>query len=100
MIHLDSESCIREGETSEVDQQACIGTTVAERLSKECPYRYYFKDIDVDFRGGVLILHGRVPTFYMKQILQTRLRDIDGVARIDNQVDVVSSNGLSSIRPR
>jgi hypothetical protein len=34
----------------------------------------------------------------MKQILQTMLRDIEHVERIANQVDVVSSTGLSSER--
>lgn len=100
MILKDVETAIRSGAVGESGLQAGVGASVAERLSKECPYRFYFRDIDVDFCGGTLILHGRVPTFYMKQVLQTRLRDIDGVARIDNQVDVVSSNGLSSTRPR
>ena len=37
-----------------------------------------------------------VPTFYLKQILQTWLRKLDSVKQIDNQVDVVSATGLSS----
>jgi len=41
-------------------------------------------------------LRGRVPSFYLKQILQTWLRRLDGVEQIDNQVDVVSATGLSS----
>ncbi len=44
----------------------------------------------------MLRLRGRVPTYYMKQLLQSRLTDIDGVDWIDNEVDVVSSVGLSS----
>jgi hypothetical protein len=46
--------------------------------------------------NGVLLLRGRVPTFYLKQMLQSWLKDLDGVSRIDNQVDVVSATGLSS----
>ena len=90
----------KEFKTSEAELQAGVGATISERLSQGCPFRFYFQGIDVDFRGGVLTLHGRVPTFYMKQVLQTRLRDIDGVDRIDNQVDVINSSGLSSTRPR
>lgn len=48
--------------------------------------------------GRVLTIRGSVPSFYLKQMLQTVLGRLDGIARIDNQVDVVSNNGLSSVR--
>ena len=48
-------------------------------------------------RNGVLILRGSVPSFYLKQVLQHTLKNLDGVRRIDNQVTVVSSEGLSSL---
>lgn len=70
------------------------------RLSENCPYAFYFRDIDYELNDGVLLLWGRVPTYYLKQILQTFLRGLEGVEQIDNQVDVVSSTGLSSTRPR
>jgi hypothetical protein len=38
---------------------------------------------------NVLIVRGRVPTYYVKQLLQTALMGLQGVERIDNQVDVV-----------
>jgi hypothetical protein len=49
-------------------------------------------------RGDVLYVTGRVPTYYLKQVLQTALQELDGVSRIENRVDVVCSNGLSSVR--
>lgn len=49
-------------------------------------------------RGDVLIVRGTVPSFYLKQVLQTVLKDLDGVRRIDNQVDVICCDGLSSVR--
>jgi hypothetical protein len=52
---------------------------------------------EFDFHEDVLIVRGTVPTFYLKQILQCALKDIDGVRLIDNQVQVVSAAGLSSI---
>lgn len=48
----------------------------------------------------VLVVRGQVPTFYLKQILQTVLREVAGVERIENLVDVVCSDGLSSVRRR
>ena len=38
----------------------------------------------------VLVVCGAVPSFYLKQVLQTVLRDVDGVRQVDNQVAVMS----------
>ncbi len=46
----------------------------------------------------VLLVRGQVPSFYLKQVLQGVLRKAAGRRRIDNRVDVVSSDGLSSVR--
>jgi hypothetical protein len=48
----------------------------------------------------ILIVRGSVPTFYLKQILQTVLKDIEGVRQIENQVQVVSAAGLSGVSKR
>ena len=49
-------------------------------------------------RSDTLIVRGCVPSFYLKQVLQTVLMRIDGVRLIDNQVNVVACDGLSSVR--
>lgn len=68
-----------------------------ERVSEGCPYAYYFRGITYHFEDGVLTLRGRVPTYYLKQILQQRLlRDFDDIT-VENKVDVVNSRGLSSV---
>jgi len=69
------------------------------RLIDNCPYRFYFRDVTLRCAGGVLMLRGRVPTFYLKQVLQSLLKGLEGVERIDNRVDVVSAQGLSSLGP-
>ena len=61
---------------------------VWERLIGDPRYRQSFHNLDCHFSEGRLTLLGRVPTFHLKQLLQTMLRDIDGVRRIDNQVAV------------
>jgi hypothetical protein len=48
----------------------------------------------------VLHVRGQVPSFYLKQVLQTALRDVNGIRRVDNRVDVVCPDGLSSVRRR
>ena len=45
----------------------------------------------------VLVVRGTVRTFYLKQMLQTVLKDVTGVRYIDNQVTVMSEYGLCGI---
>lgn len=49
-------------------------------------------------QDDTLVVRGCVPSFYLKQVLQTVLKAVDGVRSIDNQVDVVACDGLSSVR--
>jgi hypothetical protein len=72
-----------------------IEALARQKLQDGCPYAYYFQRLSLQFASGVLTVRGRLPTFYLKQMVQNRLRDIDGVREIDNQVDVVSATGLS-----
>jgi hypothetical protein len=69
-----------------------------ELLSQHSHFRGRADDFSYEYRAGVLIVRGCVPTFYLKQVLQTVLKDVDGVARIDNQIDVISSEGVSTVR--
>jgi len=71
---------------------------VRQRLAENCSYRSYFQLISFEYSDGTLALNGMLPTFYLKQVLQTMLLGIDGVNEIENRVDVVSSTGLSSLR--
>src|SRR5262245_31936728 len=63
---------------------------------------HYFRgrsaSFDLEERNNVLTVRGSVPSFYLKQLLQTTLRNIEGVSRVDNQVEVVCCCGLSSVR--
>ena len=73
-----------------------IADLVNQRLRKQCPHRFNFKDVTYHYGQGTLTLKGRLPSFYLKQVLQTLLCDIEGVEIIDNQVDVNSSTGLNN----
>ena len=82
------------------DRQVGVEDVVRRRLAESCYFSCRPKQIECEYRDGVLTLRGRVPSFYLKQMAQTVLKEINGVERIDNQVDVVSSTGLSSARTR
>jgi hypothetical protein len=45
----------------------------------------------------VLIVRGSAPTYYIKQMLQAVLGQVEGVTRVDNQVVVINPQGLSSV---
>jgi hypothetical protein len=55
------------------------------------------RSVHCDFDGEVLSVHGRLPSFYLKQLVQSLLGGLDGVHRIDNRVAVVSAFGRSSV---
>jgi len=77
-----------------------IEEAARQRVADNCPYWYYFKSIAYEFDEGVLTLRGRVPSFYLKQVLQEVLADLPAIEWIDNHVEVVNSSGLSSVPPR
>jgi len=77
-----------------------IEESARRRLAEDCSYAFCFNQVTFRYVQGVLILQGRLPSFYLKQVLQIRLRDLEGVERIDNRVEVVSATGLSSVQRR
>lgn len=50
------------------------------------------KNISCECRHGQLTLRGCVPSFYLKQIAQTVVAQIDGIAGIRNEIEVVGSS--------
>jgi len=53
---------------------------------------HFLKGVACEFHEGVLVLRGRVPSYYLKQVAQTVVRQIDGVIQIDNRLEVRSES--------
>jgi hypothetical protein len=83
-----------------VDAASITITRAVCRLRKHPHFRGRTNNVELEFDEGTMILTGRLPSFYLKQLLQETLRNINGVEMIDNRVDVVCSNGLSSSQGR
>ena len=81
-------------------QRPSVELLARRRLAEKCTYAFCFNQVTFSYSQGILTLEGRLPSFYLKQVLQTHLRDLEGVTRIDNRVDVISATGLSSVRPK
>jgi len=77
-----------------------IVSQARDQLSKSDHFRSRCDTIGIEYQKGHLVLIGRLPSFYLKQVLQTVLRGLPGVQRIDNRVDVISNTGLSSAKSR
>ena len=74
-----------------------MGSIPTRRIVEHHPlFRGRAETIQIEQRAGKLVLTGRLPSFYLKQQLQEAVRPIDGVAGIENHVEVVSCNNLSS----
>jgi hypothetical protein len=68
-----------------------------ERRLRESSY-YYLRSIRCGFEAGVITLRGRVPTFYLKQTVQSIVEKIEGVEQVVNLVEVFDSrNDISPV---
>ncbi len=74
-----------------------IDARIRERLLT-CFHAPAFRRVTWRFRQGTLELAGTVPSFYLKQLLQSLLQRIETVERITNDVDVVYPVGLVNRR--
>ena len=54
--------------------------------------------VRIEHKGRNLFLSGRLPTFYLKQLVQEAVRHVPGVQFVYNHIDVVSADGVSSVR--
>jgi hypothetical protein len=79
-----------------IGQDLEIVRRAAHHLSQHALFRSHLDSLEIDCREAMLVVHGKLPSFYLKQVLQTILRDVSGVRQIDNRVKVTSSGGLSS----
>jgi hypothetical protein len=61
----------------------------AERALRCGPYPA-LKKLSCDYQGGVLVLRGCLPSYYLKQIAQEIVaHQTQGMDRLDNQIQVV-----------
>ena len=73
-------------ETRLSKEKAAIEAEALSRL-RTSGYRQ-LGGVSCEFHEGVLTLRGRASTFYLKQVAQTLVRNLDGVGEINNRLDV------------
>ncbi|MBV8314862.1 MAG: BON domain-containing protein [Planctomycetaceae bacterium] len=79
---------------------ATTGTTARERRIEEAAEGHLqrsgylaLQDIGCTCREGVVTLWGCLPTYYLKQIAQHVVAELEGVCGIINQIEVLASSG-------
>jgi len=60
----------------------------AERCLRSNPF-LALKNITCDLLDGVLVLRSCLPTYYLNQIAQEVVADLEGVERVDNQIQIM-----------
>jgi osmotically-inducible protein OsmY len=64
------------------------------RLRKSGYHQLHF--VSCEFHEGVLTLRGRVPTFHLKQVAQTLIRDLHGVDEVNNRLEVIGPGSTTT----
>jgi hypothetical protein len=69
-----------------------ISKSLSDRARGVIAEQAYFRGasypIDIQSVENVLVVTGCVPSFYLKQLLQSELSRIEGVQRVENRVEV------------
>ena len=80
-----SEEISRDSRVLNRSTLAAVRLTVLEaaqrHLDEDCHFRCRAHLFEFSYVQGTLIVRGKVPSFYLKQLLQTTLRDVVGVKR-------------------
>ena len=75
-----------------------LSTIARQYLESHPHFRGRASAVCIVHKDHDLFLTGRLPTFYLKQLVQEAVRHVPGVQYIYNQIDVVSCDGVSSHR--
>ena len=62
---------------------------LAERCLRSNSY-LALSNVSCDCSNGVVVLRGCLPTYYLKQVAQEVVAHLEGVVRIDNQIEVMT----------
>jgi hypothetical protein len=82
--------------TEDIDARRAKERFIRRQIQENCPYVPAFRRIHYEYRGGMLTVHGQVPSYYLKQLLHTYLRNLLHDEQIRDEVEVVSPAGERS----
>jgi len=75
-----------------------LSSLARQQLERHPHFRGRVNGVKIKHDGRNLYLSGRLPSFYLKQLVQEAVRHLPGVDFVYNEIDVVSADGVSSVR--
>lgn len=81
---------------SDVSNAGNVVAAARDVLAHNSYFRGRADQFALTAEAGILMVDGVVPSFYLRQLLQATLRGVPGVRQVDNRVEVVCPEGLSS----
>ena len=83
--------CISVMPDQPVSLEAARPSPLGERARRRLTQSAYHavRQVNVEERQGVLTLSGRLPNYYLKQMAQAAVANMEGVRKIINRIDVV-----------
>ena len=72
---------------------------IAQIILRRSSY-FELREVSCDFSGGVLTLHGRVPSYHLKQLAQSYVADVPGVFEVHNRVEVTTPRAARNVGRR
>ena len=51
--------------------------------------KHQYVETDLEYDDGMLILHGRLGSYYQKQLAQETVAGVEGVVQVVNEIEVV-----------
>jgi uncharacterized RmlC-like cupin family protein len=79
---------VRQGDQAERNNNVIL--SIRDRLEEHPHFRGRASQLQIEVIGDAVVLSGRLPTYYLKQLLQEAVKKIPDVIRIDNRVEVAS----------
>lgn len=74
--------------TAEQENSTCQTPAItAAKMFRSSPYQA-IRCLKCGFRDGVLTIEGCLPSFHLTQLALTAVRDLEGVTRIENRIEV------------
>lgn len=68
----------------------------AADLLRQSPYRAV-RGVSCEVRQGALVLRGRLPSFYQKQLAQEAVARVPGVSRVLNEIEVSPGSSPAAV---
>ena len=90
---MEVDGCAREGPLDAAAERAIVEIRRRLRSTGYCALR----EIDCEYRDGVVVLHGRVSKYYYKQLAQSALLTEPAFKTVVNLIEV-SENGHKPLR--